>query len=757
MRKKSFLFKRMKVLISMGGKNCPSRGTPFVLPQGICKARSKQSSQEAMVARSQEAMAARSLQPLNGNQQRAMAAKSLAITAPNAKEATQAKAAPQAKEASQAMETQQVESNPDLLSSLPPFQRLRMCISWWEKYAPQFVLNLISKGVEPMFPKINLPRKEQKKSKEENELATKVMMEYVEAKAAREIQMAGTKYLVPWFVIRKMEANGKEKLRLISDCREVNKVLNPPRFKLDHWKDIFPQLEKGMWATKVDLKNAYFHLQLSEAIKPYIRMKIGEKIFQMEGACFGLSTLPYLWMEVMNVFLKKWRKQGLRVFVYLDDILLVSRSKTLAEKQTSILMKDLEESGMTINFKKSTIVPSQQVEHLGFYLDLEQGLLKVPTAKLKSVRKELGKFLTQKEMSCRKAAAILGQIRSFLTALPCLRAFTDLLVKFSDQHKNWGWDKKHPINQSLKDQVVEIGALLKNWEGRSLDSKSPVRKIYSDSSTEGWGALDLTSGQKLQEFWRSEKGLHINIKELKASIAATQSLAKPGETVFLTIDNQVAYSYLKKEGGKLCHFNSLMRPFLTWCHQRKIRVVPNWVKSEEMLADGISRWKIDRGDYTLKKSVFQKICGIFGQKNFQPLVDMFASPGNAQLEKFVARWPHHQAIAVNSLECSLEKFTEVYANPPWKIILPWLIRLKKNPHLKCLIVIPHWVGMSWWPLLVKLHMKNFPVVQVQPQWGLFQNCLGEEMPPTRWPLLCLMLSGRAFKENKSRLKISHFI
>ena len=87
--------------------------------------------------------------------------------------------------------------------------------------------------------------KEQQKGQEEIDLALKVMMEYVEAKAAKEIPMEGTKYLVPWFVIKKMEANGKEKLRLISDCREVNKVLNPPRFKLDHWKDIFPSWKRG--------------------------------------------------------------------------------------------------------------------------------------------------------------------------------------------------------------------------------------------------------------------------------------------------------------------------------------------------------------------------------------------------------------------------------------------------------------------------------------------------------------------------------
>ncbi len=113
-----------------------------------------------------------------------------------------------------------------------------------------------------------------------------------------------------------------------------------------------------------------------------------------------------------------------------------------------------------------------------------------------------------------------------------------------------------PITPDMKDQVKGIGLLLNSWQGRSSAGKTVVRKIYTDSSTQGWGALDLTSGQKLHEFWRTEKGLHINIKELKAAISAVHSLAKKGETVHLTIDNQVAYSYLRKAGGKLPQFNS---------------------------------------------------------------------------------------------------------------------------------------------------------------------------------------------------------
>ena len=343
------------------------------------------------------------------------------------------------------------------LANVAQPNRLRACLPWWQKHAPQFVINLICKGVEPHFQGEHLNFRQQKKSEADIKLAMEVMEEYVKLGAAKEVDLENSKYLVPWFVITKTEGD-KIKNRLISDCREINQSLNPQKFRLDHWKEIFPVLEPKMWAVKIDLQNAYFHLPLSNAIKNYIRMEIGPKVFQMEGACFGLSTLPYLWTQIMHVFLKRWRKLGMLIFIYLDDILLLAKNRSLAEKQTKILVQDLEDSGMLINHKKSKLEPCQEVEHLGFLLNLEKGVLLVPDQKLKNISKEMGKFLVQKEMSCRKAAAILGQLRSFLTALPCLRAFSDLLVKFTDQHRTVGWDKKVLIPSPLQDQCRRSGS-----------------------------------------------------------------------------------------------------------------------------------------------------------------------------------------------------------------------------------------------------------------------------------------------------------
>ena len=62
--------------------------------------------------------------------------------------------------------------------------------------------------------------------------------------------------------------------------------------------------------------------------------------------------------------------------------------------------------------------------------------------------------------------------------------------------------------------------------------------------------LDPASGNQFQEYWRSQGDLHIHIKELKAAQDTVQSLAKPGDRVFLQVENSVTKYVLDKQGGK---------------------------------------------------------------------------------------------------------------------------------------------------------------------------------------------------------------
>ena len=143
-------------------------------------------------------------------------------------------------------------------------------------------------------------------------------------------------------------------------------------------------------------------------------------------------------------------------FIYLDDILVLNTTPTGVTKDLALMLDTLQKAGMVVNQKKSILVPTQRVEHLGFNLNLEEGVLEVPKHKVKNVGKELGKILTHSHMTCRKMAAILGNIRSFLMAMPFLRAFTDNMLAFINQQAQWGWDQPLEIPQDLQQEVRNL-------------------------------------------------------------------------------------------------------------------------------------------------------------------------------------------------------------------------------------------------------------------------------------------------------------
>ena len=119
--------------------------------------------------------------------------------------------------------------------------------------------------------------------------------------------------------------------------------------------------------------------------------------------------------------------------------------------------------------------------HLRAIIKLKEGLLQVPPAKLRSIRKEIGKVLVANSLSCRKMAIILGQIRSNLTALPFLRAFTDTLKTFADLHTTHSWDHQVVIPQAVRVLTKGLKCLLLENLGRPFLDK-PSRPLCSDGS-----------------------------------------------------------------------------------------------------------------------------------------------------------------------------------------------------------------------------------------------------------------------------------
>ena len=190
----------------------------------------------------------------------------------------------------------------------------------------------------------------------------------------------------------------------------------------------------------------------------------------------------------------------------------------------------------------------------------------------------------------------------------------------------------------------------------------------------GLGGVYTSQDIFIQDFWREDHVLHINSKEIEADAHTMMIFAKKRERVRLNVDNTVALSHLKNWGGRKSYVNKFLHPLFQWCWEKEFHLDVQWVPSENMIADSLSRWGQDKGDYTLKKVLFQKVLTFF-EKDIAPDTDMFASPGNAKFQQYVTRYPHHQAYKLDALNCGLWDLSEVYANPPWKVISAWLVKM----------------------------------------------------------------------------------
>ena len=417
-------------------------------------------------------------------------------------------------------------------------------------------------------------------------LALEILEKYKQVGAVKEVCPESSRFRLPWFVISKEELGGT-KHRLICNAKKLNSFLSPQKFRMDHWAQIFPFLRVNWWGAKIDLKDAYFHLGVHPSLRPYLHLEVQGKIFEFQAACFGLSTLPQIWTQIMKTFLKKWRRENFLVFIYLDDILLLAPTPEQVRVQFRVMLRDLDDAGMMVNEKKSILQPTQKIQHLGFQINFQDGRLQLPKEKISAIRKDLGKLVKKPFVTCRKMAAILGAVRSFLMALPFLRAFSDQIKDFVSQNTTKGWDTPLPVPEGIFRQVRELNFLTKNWPGRPF--VAPPKGEFLRTPQIWPGGVDPESGAQVSEFWRDKSHLHINVKELQAAMDSIRSLARPGEVVKVHVDNSVAFSYLTKQGGRLPGFNNLMRPFLRWQMLNNVTLQTELVRTYDQLADKISR------------------------------------------------------------------------------------------------------------------------------------------------------------------------
>ena len=201
-------------------------------------------------------------------------------------------------------------------------------------------------------------------------------------------------------------------------------------------------------------------------------------LFQYRRMPFGLTNAPATFQRLMNKLFcgPKWNF----LFVYLDDLLIVSQSFQEHLKHVEQVLKQLEDAGLRLRPEKCSFAQAS-VEYLGHTLSPE------------GVRPNDNKVKAVKEFPqptcCKEVKSFLGLINFYRRHLPNLAAITRPLTALTRRDKETGtpvpfvWDGQcESAFQEVKRMLVSAPLL------HPPDLTKPFY-LWTDASEKGFGAL----------------------------------------------------------------------------------------------------------------------------------------------------------------------------------------------------------------------------------------------------------------------------
>ena len=206
-------------------------------------------------------------------------------------------------------------------------------------------------------------------------------------------------------------------LRPILDLRNLNKFLRVRKFKMVTLEAIIHLLRQGDWFVVVDLKDAYFHITIHKNHRKYLRLFFNNTVYQFVALPFGLSTVPRTFTKCMAPVAAYLRLRGIQVYPYIDDWLIVSGSKHQALQDTLYVLHTLQALGLTINYEKSKLHPSQVVDYIGATINSLQARMFMPPERIHKILKAIRRFKPNTRVTARLAQHLLGLMASTTSTL----------------------------------------------------------------------------------------------------------------------------------------------------------------------------------------------------------------------------------------------------------------------------------------------------------------------------------------------------
>ena len=580
--------------------------------------------------------------------------------------------------------------------------------------APEFVLNVVRFGHHSTFksPVPHLERKNNGSFYKHKAWAVDEVKKFIQLDKV-EIVESKPHCVLPLHVVVQPKKN-----RLVLDCGLLNDYIVIPKFKLDDYKVALNYFREKGWIFVFDFKDGYHHVKIHPDFRKFLGFTLmldGKQVYcQFKVGLLGLADMPWLFTKIFRVLVKHWRSVAIPICLYLDDGWVFCRDFNQAMLYSRHIRSDLLKAGVVWSIKKSTWVPSTELEWLGMLWNSEDLTLKIVDRRILKLKSSASSILLREICTVRQLASLVGQ---FISLGPVVGNVSRLRSRFCQM----------VIAQaaSYEDSVVlstEVEGEVRFWmhNGEKLNCRNCVMSdpplsviVMGDASASGCGSFiqgtDLVAARLFSESerlahstWRELENIHFSLKAFKEQLR--------GRFVTFFVDNEASVSIVSSGSMKQdCH--ALALEIAEFCARYGIFLKVNWIpRTENTEADLWSRvpLDLDTDDWSITDAFFSVLCnrwGLFSVDCFANFYNhkvdrfysLFYTPGSAGVDAFSFDWVRDFCLLV----------------PPVALagrVLEHLFRCKA----KGVLVVPFWKSAFYWPLLIgffKQFIKDSLVVK----------------------------------------------
>lgn len=577
--------------------------------------------------------------------------------------------------------------------------RLNRHIDFWEKIgASEFILDTIRHGYKIPFysvPQRNMLPNNQSALKE-SEFVKSAISDLLDRGLVEKCTHMPT-VVNPLSV--SIQNSGKK--RLILDLRTVNRHVWKQSVKYEDLRLALMYLNKDSWMIKFDIHSAYHFLNIYYSHTEYLGFSFQDQandicFYKFLVLPFGLGVAPYIYTKFTRPLIAKWRGEGKKVIMFLDDGFGTADSFDSAKTLSRDIKLDLLLSGLIPQADKSLWEPVQVLEWLGVVLDSKSFVVYIPDRRIEKTLSTLRYLKQSSWVTVRKVASFVGQVISMAIVIgPVAQIMTRYLSMDINMARTW--------NSYIK-LSVESTSQLCFWENaltslnkRHLSSSAVCTKIvYSDASCLAYAGYEVSTINGVSHgMWSPNEACRSSTwRELCAVFRVMQSLVHvlSHNRVKWFTDNQAVSSIVHK-GSMKKDLQDIALQIFHFATRHCIHLETEWIPREENCrADYMSK-VIEMDDWAIGPNILNLISATWGPLD----VDYFASEHNAKLPVFYSRFWCYKTSGVDAFTVDWSGSFGLFV-PPVMLVARVLKKM-----LECkaqgVLVVPEWKSASFWPIL----------------------------------------------------------